>query len=502
MKFKSKFLKQYLSLAVALTLCPLNCICAVEPHNKKWMSDKEFSNLSEDGKERRNQAQAGLVENRIYRNVAAMDKLKKEIAELKEKLIELKSKSGDKNEISAIFAKISAKESEFDRAKEIVLVSSNVVAIDAVGNGLKKSAAFFLPITAISLILRYAGDILEHIKNFGSILSTETKRAWYNLTQKKLDPHNYSEVMSRIEKRLREELIGQDEAIDKILKIMTGYFESVLEAEALGKKFEGGLVLYLTGEPGTGKSTTMKIISEEMNLGTCMVRMSDAVEDKGNGASTVAARLIKPTVKDNGRIKVNEETALSAQIASGAPTLYCFDEIDKMRNLDSILQKTKLRNESGKIVGGSVDEMIRNFGDTGQINGTNISGSILIATSNESASQLKELENSLYSRYKECNIQFKSFDKDDYKKIMEIKLNNIKSFYMKKYGIDVCWDAQALEYYAEKFVAESIGARAVDTLNTYSRCALKEYVSKKHDSKKALIKYNADTKQLYISEAE
>ena len=108
-------------------------------------------------------------------------------------------------------------------------------------------------------MLKYLGDILEQVKNFWKAGKNEARKIWSKLTQRGLNVRNYYEVISRIEKRLRNELVGQDEAIDKIIKIMTGYFESVLEAEIMGKKFEGGLTLYLTGEPGTGKSTTMKI---------------------------------------------------------------------------------------------------------------------------------------------------------------------------------------------------------------------------------------------------
>lgn len=357
-----------------------------------------------------------------------------------------------------------------------------------------------MPIVAIIFILKYLGDILEQVKNFWKAGKNEVRKIWSKLTQKGLNVRNYYEVISRIEKRLRNELVGQDEAIDKIIKIMTGYFESVLEAEIMGKKFEGGLTLYLTGEPGTGKSTTMKIISEELNLGTCMMRMSDAVEDKGNGATTVAARFLKPVIEDNGKTKISIDTPLSLQISSGIPTLYCFDEIDKMRNLDGIIQKTGLRNESGKIMGGSIDEMIRNFGDTGQMNGVNISGSILIVTSNETQSQLKELESSLYSRYSGCNVVFRQFNAEDYKEIMNRKICKDNEVYKKRYNINsIVWDDSALNYYSKKFEKENVGARGVEILNIDVKCALKNYdIKKSAKNADLIIKYDDVSDKLYI----
>ena len=72
------------------------------------------------------------------------------------------------------------------------------------------------------------------------------KKALYKITRKGINVNKYQTTLDRIEKRLRAELVGQDKAIYRIMEILTGYFESVIEAKALGKKFEGGLLLYLT----------------------------------------------------------------------------------------------------------------------------------------------------------------------------------------------------------------------------------------------------------------
>lgn len=366
--------------------------------------------------------------------------------------------------------------------------------------GLASMAKSFLPIVATVLVVKYAGDICEHLKNFYASASNALKNLFYKFKCKGIDIKVYETVLGRIEKRLRVELVGQDEAIDSIINIMRGYFESVVQAKAAGKKFEGGLLLYLTGMPATGKSTTMKIIEEEMGLTSYTGRMSDAVEDKGNGAGTVAARLTKPVIKDNGKTKVTVDTPLTRQVKTGIPTLYCLDEVDKMRNLDSVLQKRSLRTEDGKIMGCSVDEMLRNFGDTGQINGINASGSILIATSNETPEQLAQLESSLYNRYKGCHIHFKDFNKKDYLEIINRKIKDISSYYKKTYNMNIKLGEAMLEHYCTKFEKESSGGRGVDTLMNDFRAALKNYINSAKNFKDTTvsIEYNDKTNKLYV----
>ncbi len=153
-----------------------------------------------------------------------------------------------------------------------------------------------------------------------------------------------------------------------------------------------------------------------------------------------------------------------------------------------------------KIMGGSVDEMLRNFGDTGQINGMNVSGSILIATSNETQKDLSNLEESLYNRYKGLNIHFKDFNSADYKELIRRKSVGIIKFYKTKYNIDISLDASALDYYGDKFEKEKAGGRGVDVSMNDIRAKLKFYQDKHPENFKDLqlsVSYDID-KPLYV----
>lgn len=372
-----------------------------------------------------------------------------------------------------------------------ILTGKGAAAVtDTAKEGLMTVAKTAIPIIGTAFVIKYAGDIIDHLKNFYASGSNAIKKLFYKLTHKGIDIKVYKTVLNRIEKRLRTELVGQDKAINEIIKIMTGYFESIVQAKEMGKKFEGGLILYLIGSPGTGKSTTMKIIEEEMGLDSYTGRMSDAIEDKGNGAQTVASRLIKPVIEDNGKVKVTVDTKLTNQVKSNVPTLYCLDEVDKMRVYDSVLQNRGMRNEQGKIIGGSVDEMLRNFGDTGQIAGHNASGSVLIATSNETINQMSELEGSLYNRYKGCTVEFTDFKAEDYREIILRKFKDIQEFYKTKFDTDISWSNSALKYYSETFEKENSGGRGVETLMNNARHTLKIYKdSQKSSSKKLILEY-------------
>lgn len=300
---------------------------------------------------------------------------------------------------------------------------------------------------------------------------------WFK--NKGIDLDKYKQLLARVEKRLRTELVGQDEAIDQILNILIGYFESVIEAEVLGKKFERGLLLYCIGSPGTGKTVAMKIIAEEMGLKPYTARMSDVVEDKGNNANSVISRLAKPVIQDTGGTKVAVDSDLTRHLKSGVPTIYFFDEFEKMRKLDIILRKTEEKDNDGKIINGSADEAIRNFVDSGIFNGYNSFGSVIIVSSNETLEEIDQLESSTANRYKNALVHFKDLNKEDYKEIIRRNMAGPKQRYKNEFNLDnIIWNEPALDHIAEQFEQENTGGRAADLLMTHVRSALKTYRDK------------------------
>lgn len=386
------------------------------------------------------------------------------------------------------------KEKNFSSNQQFTLFSNSIMS------SLPKPIRYAVILFAISKlgqIFKSARDIYDSVKN-------PINYFIFKITYRGINVNKYKSLLERTEKRLRSEIVGQDEAIDKILNVMTGHFEAMIESESFGKKYEKGLVLYLIGPSGTGKSTAMKIIGEEMGLKPYVAKMSDVVEDKGNKANSVVARLTKPIIQDNGKVKVSVETPFMMRLKSGIPTVYFIDEFDKMRKLDATLRKTGEKDSNGKIVSGSGDEMLRNFGDTGQINGLNSSGSILISTSNETEADLQQLEDSLYNRYKDSVIKFVDLKAADYKEIIKRKTIPLQKFYKNKFNVDVKWNEAALDYFAKNFANKNMGARSTETLINNVRCVLKTYRDKnpgRFKGKKLILNFEKNKEKLFVEYA-
>lgn len=350
-----------------------------------------------------------------------------------------------------------------------------VLGYDLLAQYMPKYTLACVLLTVLPFITNNLGTSIKSFSDIYKPLANVINNFIFKITYKGMNVDKYDALLERIEQRLRSEIVGQDEAIDQIINVLRGYYEAIVIANSLGTKYEKGLLLYFMGSPGTGKSTAMKIIGEEMGLKSYVARMYDVVQDKGNNADSVAARLTKPVLQDDGRVKISVDTPFTMLLNSGKPTLYGIDEIEKMRTFDATLKKTDGKNDKGKIMGGSMDELARNFRDTGHINGSTASNSVLIFTSNETEDDIKQLEDSLYNRYKDCIITFVDLKASDYKEIIKRNTVPIQEFYKNKFGLDIEWDETALDYFAERFVNENTGARSTDTLLSDARCALKAY---------------------------
>ncbi len=391
-------------------------------------------------------------------------------------------------------------EKQIDHQMQVITIIKSEQAARNLFDSLGKWGSRGMYLLGGTLILKNSGDIVDNVKNLVASGENKIKNAIFNLSHKGIDISNYQTTLQKIEERLKSELVGQDEAINRMMTIMKGHFESLVQAKESGKKHTGGLLLYLTGLPATGKSTAMRIIEEEMKLGSCIVRMSDIVEDKGNNAKSAASRLLKPVLSDNGKVKVKVDTNFARTINAGKPTLYCIDEVDKMRVWDATSQGNRLRNEANKIMGGSIDEMLRNFGDTGQINGIDASGSILVATSNESPEDLQQLESSLYNRYKYCNVKFKDLTAEDYKEIILRKSKDFKEYYKNKFDVDIEWDKSALDHYSEIYEKEKSGGRGVDALINEVRAVLKGFMDGAEELPEVCyLNFDASTNSLSVN---
>ncbi len=284
---------------------------------------------------------------------------------------------------------------------------------------------------------------------------------------------NYDQRLKELEKRLKSKVIGQDKAIELIIKRLRAHFANVALSKKTGVPYNNGMVLYFVGPSGVGKTLVMDEIKEFFDLDTITMNMPLAVEDKGNNAVSVISRFLKPTLDDKKR---EIPTKISTLLSYGYPTLLNIDEVDKMRFLDYNLQKMEKLNSEGRLVGSSIDEAARQFMDTSNFAGYELKNSVLIMTSNETKEGLfNSLEQSLVDRYKDCIVSFEYFDSSACEKFLVKGLEeNLVAFY-KKLGVDLVWDECSLKQVAKSLADKKASGRTikvflrdlVDTVGTF-----------------------------------
>ena len=130
----------------------------------------------------------------------------------------------------------------------------------------------------------------------------------------------------------------------------------------------------------------------------------------------------------------------------------------------------------------------------------NSSGSVVIATFNETDEQFNKLEDSLRNRLESHRVKFKDFNQDDYKELIKRKSSNFIDYYKKKYNCNVSWSLNALDHYSKEFESTKIGGRGVNSLITKASYMLKEF-SEINDIKSdsnLIIDFDDNTKNITI----
>ncbi len=281
---------------------------------------------------------------------------------------------------------------------------------------------------------------------------------------KSINAGNYKEMLKNLQERLKSKVVGQNEAIEKVINVLESHFSNVVKAKETGQKYSKGCLLIFGGTPGVGKTLVMEEIREFLNLTSAQLTMNEAIEDRGNNASSVMSRFLKPIVKDDGKNKTEEETDFARVIRYENSTFYNIDEKDKMDMLDFSIQKIDPLNSVGKRKGSSIDEFLRSFIDYDTLNGHTTNNSVVIVTTNEKTEDITKYEDSLANRYLPCFIEFKPFNAEACVKMAKRNLKNPCGDFYKKQGIDVDWDASGLKSYADKLSKESTNGRTMSQL--------------------------------------
>ena len=102
----------------------------------------------------------------------------------------------------------------FYKAIELIKLSFFGSIVNLIKN---KALQVWLGVSALSFVLKNSTNILSFSNSCITACKNTFLQLYHRLTHSGLNVKNYELIIKRIEKRLRSELIGQDEAIDKII---------------------------------------------------------------------------------------------------------------------------------------------------------------------------------------------------------------------------------------------------------------------------------------------
>lgn len=102
----------------------------------------------------------------------------------------------------------------------------------------------FMPLFVVSFTLNNLGKSIGNARDLYASAKNTINNFMSKITYRGINVNKYKSLIERTEKRLRSEIVGQNKAIDKILNVMTGHFEAMIETESLGKKYEKSLIFF------------------------------------------------------------------------------------------------------------------------------------------------------------------------------------------------------------------------------------------------------------------
>ena len=275
--------------------------------------------------------------------------------------------------------------------------------------------------------------------------------------------HSQSKSVLDLKKNLLKDVIGQNEAIDKI-------YQSILRSNS-GISDENkplGSFLFL-GQTGVGKTHIAKTLSKYLFGGEGNIIQFDMSEyaDKSNGSRLVGSA--------PGYVGYEEGGQLTERIRKNPYSVVLFDEIEKastevIQMLLQVLEEGKITDNFGKVAHFKNSVIIM----TGNI-GAQFSEKLPSLGFNFSESSQKEqYENKVneearkffkpefLNRVNEI-IVFNSFSDEDYKQILNLEFDKINNRAQKK-GITIKYDASFESFILEELRKENYGARLIKRL--------------------------------------
>ena len=307
-------------------------------------------------------------------------------------------------------------------------------------------------------IIRIKNEMEELEKNISKVEVTENDLSkvielWTGIPSNKIAESEFSK-MSHLEERLKEHIVGQDEAVHLLA-------ESIKRTRVQLSKRRRPASFIFVGPTGVGKTELVKVLSNELFDSTEPLIRLDMTEYMEK--HSVARMIGSPP----GYVGYDEAGQLTEKVRRHPYSVVLFDEIEKahpdvMNILLQILDEGKINDAQGRTVNfeNTIIAMTSNAGSTDKTTGVGFNKSVEDISKEKAMKSLKDfLRPEFISRIDEI-IVFKPLKKADFARIAALMLDEMKEPLAEK-NIIFKYDQAALELVAEKSFGKSYGARDI-----------------------------------------
>jgi len=307
-------------------------------------------------------------------------------------------------------------------------------------------------------IIRNKEKLVEVEKVIEKIFVSEDDLAkvielWTGIPANKIAETEFKKL-SNLEERLKDKIIGQDEAVELLSKAIKR------TRVQLAKRRRPASFIFV-GPTGVGKTELVKVLSNELfNSIDPLIRL-DMTEFMEKHA---VSRLIG---SPPGYVGYDEAGQLTEKVRRRPYSVILFDEIEKahpdvMNILLQILDEGKIDDAQGRTVNfeNTIIGMTSNAGSIDKSTGVGFNKTSEEITKDRAIKGLREfLRPEFISRIDEV-VVFKPLEKESYKKIAAIMLNEMIEPLQER-NILLAYDDKALEKIADKSYDKKFGARDI-----------------------------------------
>ena len=301
-------------------------------------------------------------------------------------------------------------------------------------------------------------------KLVGQIMEQKTKIPIYEIN------NDTKETINKLEKYLKKEVIGQEEAINKLC--------TITKKERLGfKKETKPTSLLFVGPTGVGKTLLVKKYNDQLYNNDNLIRLDMSEYKEEQSISKIIG-------SPPGYTGYNNKTTVLDDIKNKPHAIILLDEIEKAHtsviNLFlQVLDEGYLKASTGERINMSNNLIIMtsNVGANNKVVGFN---------NNKQKYILQELKDNLSPEFiNRINdiIIFNKLTKENVQEILANKIKKLKKYYHKKNNVKIKIDDQTYKEILNNSNYEIFGARRLDNLidNKLDNFIIEKIINRGHD---------------------